>query len=102
MLKKHRLEYSVGWTVGARPFITQRGRLVEVVSQAVKRNTGRVPEPSTTGGTSDARFIVDVCPQVVELGPVNASIHMLNESIEVDALEQLGRIYLDTLRALLP
>ncbi len=68
----------------------------------MKRNTGRVPEPSTTGGTSDARFIVDVCPQVVELGPVNASIHKLNECIEVDALEQLGRIYLDTLRALLP
>src|SRR5258708_317194 len=102
VLKKHGLEFSIRWTLGARPFVTQRGKLVEVVSQAVKRNTGIVPEPSTTGGTSDARFIVDVCPQVVELGPVNSSIHKLNEHIELDALEQLGRIYLDTLRTLLP
>ncbi len=102
LLKKHGLEYSVRWELGARPFVTQRGKLVEVVSQAVKRNTGLVPEPSTTGGTSDARFIIDVCPQVVELGPVNSSIHKLNEHIELDALEQLARIYLDTLRTLLP
>ena len=59
-------------------------------------------ELSTTGGTSDARFIIEICPEVLELGPVNESIHKLNEHIELTALEQLPRIYLDVLRALLP
>ena len=67
-----------------------------------KRHTGHSAELSTTGGTSDARFIIDICPEVLELGPVNASIHKLNEHIELAALEQLPKIYLDTLRALLP
>jgi succinyl-diaminopimelate desuccinylase len=73
-----------------------------VVSQAIQRHTGRVPELSTTGGTSDARFIADICPEVVEFGPVNASIHKLNEHIGLAELEKLPDIYLDTLRALLP
>src|SRR2546426_801418 len=89
-------------TLGAKPFITSRGRLVEVVSTVIKKHTGRAPELSTAGGTSDARFIAEVCPQVVELGPVNSSIHKLDEHIELGALEQLPKIYLDTLRALLP
>jgi succinyl-diaminopimelate desuccinylase len=67
----------------------------------VKRRTGQSAELTTTGGTSDARFIIDICPEVVELGPVNLSIHKLNEHIELTALEQLPQIYLDTLRALL-
>ena len=66
-----------------------------------RRSTGRRAELSTTGGTSDARFIIDICPEVIEIGPVNASIHKLNEHIELDALEQLSSIYLDILRALL-
>src|SRR6266850_2316226 len=102
VLKRHGLDYAIEWTLGAKPFITSRGRLVEVVSTVIKKHTGRAPELSTTGGTSDARFIAEVCPQVVELGPVNASIHKLNEHIELGALEQLPKIYLDTLRALLP
>jgi succinyl-diaminopimelate desuccinylase len=102
LLQKHRLDYAVEWTLGGKPFITQRGRLIEVVSQAIRRQTGRLPEISTTGGTSDARFIAEICPQVVEFGPVNASIHKLNEHIELGAFESLPRIYLDTLRALLP
>ena len=102
LLKGHGLDYSIDWVLGGKPFVTQRGRLVEVVSAAIRTHTGRTPELSTTGGTSDARFIAEICREVVEFGPVNASIHKLNEHIELAALEMLPRIYLDTLRALLP
>ena len=102
VLRAHGLDYSLDWTLGAKPFLTQPGRLVEIARQAVHAHTGRTPDLSTAGGTSDARFIVDICPQVIELGPVNATIHKLNENIELTELEQLPRIYLDTLRALLP
>jgi succinyl-diaminopimelate desuccinylase len=102
VLEKHGLDYAVDWVLGGRPFVTQRGRLVEVVSEAIHRHTGRVPELSTTGGTSDARFIAEICQEVVEFGPVNASIHKLNEHIELGALDELPSIYLDTLRTLLP
>ena len=102
VLRRHGLDYAVEWTLGGKPFLTQRGRLVEVVSEAIRRHTGRAPELSTTGGTSDARFIADICPEVVELGPVNASIHKLDEHIELEALDKLPAIYLDALRALLP
>jgi succinyl-diaminopimelate desuccinylase len=102
VLARHGLDYALEWTLGAKPFLTRRGRLVDVISEVIRRHTGTVPELSTTGGTSDARFIAEICPEVVELGPVNASIHKLDEHIELAALEQLPRIYLDTLRALLP
>src|SRR5688572_18759946 len=102
ILKKNGLDYSLSWVVGAKPFLSKRGKLAETVLQIGKRHTGRSAELSTTGGTSDARFIIEICPEVLELGPVNASIHKLNEHIELAALEQLPKIYLDTLRALLP
>jgi succinyl-diaminopimelate desuccinylase len=102
ILKKHGLEYAVEWTLGAKPFLSKNGRLAKTVQEAGKKHTGRSAELSTTGGTSDARFIIEICPEVVELGPVNASIHKLNEHIELAQLEMLPRIYLDTLRALLP
>jgi succinyl-diaminopimelate desuccinylase len=102
VLKKHGLDYTIGWTLGAKPFLSKRGRLAQTVMAAGKRHTGRSAELSTTGGTSDARFIIDICPEIIELGPVNASIHKLNEHIALDELEVLPRIYLDTLRALLP
>jgi succinyl-diaminopimelate desuccinylase len=102
VLRRHGLDYSIEWTLGGKPFLTQRGELVEIVTRAVQAHTGRTPELSTAGGTSDGRFIADICPQIVELGPVNASIHKLNEHIELSALELLPEIYLDTLRALLP
>ena len=103
VLKKHNVDYSVDWLPGGgKPFVTERGRLVEVVSQAIRSHTGRTPELSTTGGTSDARFIAEICSEVVEFGPVNASIHKLNEHIALDAFDTLPRIYLDILRALLP
>jgi succinyl-diaminopimelate desuccinylase len=102
ILAKHGLEYSVSWVVGAKPFLSKRGKLAQTVLEVGKRHTGRSAELSTTGGTSDARFIIEICPEVLELGPVNESIHKLNENIELAALEQLPEIYLDTLRALLP
>jgi succinyl-diaminopimelate desuccinylase len=102
MLGRHALEYSLSWVLGARPFLSKRGKLAQTVLDVGKRHTGRSGELSTTGGTSDARFIIDICPEVLELGPVNASIHKLNEHIELAALQQLPKIYLDTLRALLP
>ena len=102
VLRKHGVDYALDWVLGGKPFVTGRGRLVDLVSEAIRRNTGRTPELSTTGGTSDARFIAEICREVVEFGPVNASIHKLNEHIELAALEKLPDIYLETLRALLP
>ena len=102
ILAKHGLEYSIDWVLGARPFLSHRGRLAQTVVAASKKHTGLSGELATTGGTSDARFIIDICPEVIEIGPVNASIHKLNEHISLAELEQLPRIYLETLRALLP
>jgi succinyl-diaminopimelate desuccinylase len=101
-LRKHGLDYTLEWTQSGRPFLTTPGTLVQSLTSAIERNTGRTPELSTTGGTSDGRFIAEICPQIVEFGPVNATIHKLNEHVDVETLEQLPRIYLDTLRALLP
>jgi len=102
ILKKHGLDYTLSWVLGARPFLSAQGKLAKTVAEVCKRHTGQNAELSTTGGTSDARFIIEISPEVLELGPVNASIHKLNEHIEVAALDQLARIYLDVLRALLP
>ena len=101
ILKKHALDYAVEWVLGAKPFLSKRGRLADVVLEASKRHTGSNGELSTTGGTSDARFIIDICPEVIELGPINTTIHKLNEHIAVEELEILPLVYLDTLRALL-
>jgi len=102
ILQKHDLDYMMEWTLGAKPFLSRQGRLSRIVVDAAKRHTGVTGELSTTGGTSDARFIVDICPEVIEIGPINVSIHKLNEHIALDELEVLPLIYLDTLRALLP
>ena len=102
ILKKHGLDYAMSWVLGARPFLSAKGKLAQTVTDLCKRHTGHSAELSTTGGTSDARFIIEISPEVLELGPVNASIHQLNEHIEVAAIEQLAGIYLDTLRSLLP
>jgi succinyl-diaminopimelate desuccinylase len=101
ILGKHSLDYAIEWTLGAKPFLSKRGRLADTVLEAAKRHTGCAGELSTTGGTSDARFIIDICPEVIEIGPVNTTIHKLNEHIALEELEILPRIYLDTLRALL-
>lgn len=102
ILQKHGLDYLIEWTLGAKPFLSRQGKLSRIVVDAAKRQTGITGELSTTGGTSDARFIIDICPEVIELGPINMSIHKLNEHIALDELEMLPLIYLDTLRALLP
>ena len=102
LLRKHQLECSLHWVLGAKPFLSGNGHLARTILVCAKRHTGNAGEVSTTGGTSDARFIIDICPEVIELGPVNASIHKLNEHIALADLEKLPRIYLDTLRALLP
>ncbi|MGH8737035.1 MAG: succinyl-diaminopimelate desuccinylase [Burkholderiales bacterium] len=102
ILRRHELDYEIQWSLSGLPFVTRSGELVEAVKRAVFEHTGRTPELSTAGGTSDGRFIAKICPQIVEFGPVNASIHKLNEHIELAALERLPRIYLDVLRALLP
>jgi succinyl-diaminopimelate desuccinylase len=102
VLRRHGLDYELRWNLSGSPFVTRVGELVDVVKAAVMTHTGLTPELSTAGGTSDGRFIAQICPQIVELGPVNATIHKLNENIELAALEKLPRIYLDVLRALLP
>ncbi len=102
VLRKHRLDYAIVWTLGGKPFLSSKGRLIDAVQRSVQAHAARGPQLSTGGGTSDGRFIIDICPEIVELGPVNSSVHKLNEHIELGALELLPKIYLDTLRALLP
>ena len=101
ILDKHGLAYDLDWLHGASPFLTAEGELIRAVRGAVKAVTGIEPELSTTGGTSDGRFLIDICPQVLELGPVNASIHKLNEHIEINALDALKSIYRQVLERLL-
>ena len=93
ILCSHGLNYDLAWTGYGKPFLTRRGRLVDVATEAIRGVTGRVPELSCTGGTSDGRFIADICPELVELGPVNATIHKLNERVLVADLEPLAAIY---------
>jgi len=81
------------WRYDGRPYLTKKGDLVDTVARAIKTVTGISTELSTTGGTSDGRFIADICPQVVEFGPTNATIHKVNECIPVADIEQLSRIY---------
>lgn len=101
ILDKHGLDYEIAWTVGAQPFLTQPGELVEALRRAIAECTGIEPRLSTTGGTSDGRFIATICPQVVEFGPPNASIHKIDENIRVDDLEPLKNVYRRTLELLL-
>ena len=93
LLDRHRLEYDICWTLGASPYLTPRGDLGAALTDAIASEVGVSVEMTTTGGTSDGRFIADICPQLVEFGPVNASIHQVNERIAVADLEPLARIY---------
>ncbi len=101
ILKKHGLEYDLVWEEGGKPYLTPKGDLVNKISQAIKEVTGIFTEVSTSGGTSDGRFIADICPQVIEFGPMNASIHKLNENIPVSDIEPLREIYQRTVEKLL-
>lgn len=93
VLARHGLDYEISWTLGAHPYLTARGPLVEAVRAAVREVTGIETSVSTTGGTSDGRFISTVCDQVVEFGPVNESIHSLNEYVSLSDLDPLSEIY---------
>ncbi len=97
VLKAHGLEYTIDWVLGGRPFLTRPGALIEAISAAITDTTGLSTELSTSGGTSDGRFIAQICPQVVEFGPVNASIHKIDEHVAVSAIEPLKDIYRRTL-----
>lgn len=101
ILDRFGLEYDLDWTVGAEPYLTEAGRLVDAVSRAVERVTGTRPGLSTTGGTSDGRFLATLSPEVVEIGPVNATIHKLNECVAVEDVERLHRVYHEILVNLL-
>ena len=101
ILDRHDLDYALDWSLSGRPFLTARGRLVETLTRAVEHVTGQRPQLSTAGGTSDGRFIAEICPEIVELGPVNASIHKLNEHIAIDDLDALSKIYQQVLTDLL-
>ena len=100
VLDKHGLEYELQWTVGGLPFLTTPGDLVDAVRGAILDETGIQTELSTTGGTSDGRFIAQVCPQVIEFGPVNAMIHTIDEHLAVAEIEPLKNIYRRTLERL--
>ena len=100
VLKRHGLEYQIDWTVSGLPFLTPRGGLVDAAERAITKATGLQAELSTTGGTSDGRFIAQVCDEVLELGPPNASIHQVNENIALADIEALTAIYLQLLHEL--
>ena len=101
VLDRHGLEYEIHWEPVSKPYLTPRGSLVAALGASVREATGVTPEVSTTGGTSDGRFIADICPQVVEFGPLNATIHKLNECVAIADLEPLADIYRRTLERLL-
>ena len=93
VLDRHRLDYELAWVVGGQPFLTTPGELVGAVQAAIRGVAGIDTELSTTGGTSDGRFISRICPQVIEFGPINASIHKIDERVRVADLEPLKDIY---------
>jgi len=100
ILDRHGLEYSIDWRLGGKPFLTPRGPLIETLSRIVHEVTGVTPATDCGGGTSDGRFIIDICPEVAEFGPVNRSIHKVNEAVAMDEAEPLAEIYRRTLAAL--
>jgi succinyl-diaminopimelate desuccinylase len=100
VLDRHALRYTIDWTLGGEPFLTAPGALSEALQSAIRAETGAQAQLSTSGGTSDGRFIAKICPQVVEFGPVNASIHKIDEWVDVSAIDPLKNIYRRTLEAL--
>lgn len=101
ILDRRGLNYDLTWELSGKPFLTPKGELADALSAAIKSVTAIEPQLSTTGGTSDGRFIADICPQVVEFGPCNATIHKLNEYVEIADIERLSEIYQLTMERLL-
>jgi succinyl-diaminopimelate desuccinylase len=101
ILDRHELDYMLTWELSGKPYLTPRAELADALSTAIRSVTAVEPVLSTSGGTSDGRFIAEICRQVVEFGPRNATIHKLNECVEVADIERLSRIYRLTLENLL-
>ena len=93
VLQKHKLDYTLKWTLGGQPFLTTPGELVQAMTASIQAETGVTTALSTTGGTSDGRFIASICPQLIEFGPINASIHKIDEHVLVSSLDPLKNIY---------
>jgi succinyl-diaminopimelate desuccinylase len=101
ILDRHKVNFTLEWFVSGMPFFTPPGRLSEAVTTAIHEHTGRKPELSTTGGTSDGRFIAPTGAQVVELGVINATIHKVNECVRIDDMTTLSKMYQRTMELLL-
>jgi succinyl-diaminopimelate desuccinylase len=101
ILDRHGLEYTIDWTLGGKPFLTKRGKLVDTLTRVVEKVSGIKPDVNCTGGTSDGRFIFDICPEVAEFGPVNRSIHKVNEAVALEEFEPLAEVYRLALEELL-
>ena len=101
ILKNHDLDYEIEWEHSGKPYLTQPGKLVDAMSNAINRVVGISPDVSTTGGTSDGRFIADISQEVIEFGPINESIHKINEHVVVGDIDRLKDIYKETLIHLL-
>jgi succinyl-diaminopimelate desuccinylase len=101
ILQKHGLDYDLTWKLSGLPFLTASGALVAAAQKAIRAVTGRETELSTAGGTSDGRFIAPTGAQVVELGPVNATIHQVDECVKAEDLDLLSEMYEHILRELL-
>lgn len=101
ILARHNVEHHLVWTLAGEPFLTRPGRLSAALTEAIRAECGLEPELSTTGGTSDGRFVARLCPEVMEFGVVNASIHKVDEWVDVDAIEPLTRVYRGVLERLL-
>ncbi len=98
LLDRHGLDYRLDWTLGGETFLTPPGSLSRTLSAAIEAETGVTPQLSTTGGTSDGRFIARICPQVAEFGPINETIHKIDEHVAVADIERLKNIYRRTLQ----
>ena len=101
VVARHGVRHDIAWTLGGEPFLTVPGELSDALTDAIGAHAGTETELSTTGGTSDGRFISRICPQVVEFGPVNASIHKIDECVEVASIDVLKDVYRGTLERLL-
>lgn len=101
VLKDYNLDFAIDWSHSGKPYLTEKGYLVDVLSESINHVTNIIPEISTTGGTSDGRFIADICNQVVEFGPLNESIHKINEHVHLDHVNKLKQIYQKALEKIL-
>jgi len=93
LLRELEIDYDIHWRVAGKPFLTKRGTLTAAIQRAVREETGVDPELSTSGGTSDGRFIAPYGIDVVELGPINETIHKVNEVVSIEDLDRLEKIY---------